>query len=74
VDFDLSASLAEAAAQARTDIPVSALKRSRDGRTTLILAELATGELRPGRYNLQVVAKEKGGPSTSSATVEFVVR
>lgn len=73
-DFDLSASLAEAAAQARTDVPVSVLKRSRDGQTALVLVELGTGELRPGRYNLQIVAKEKGGPSASSATVEFTVR
>jgi VWFA-related protein len=73
-DFDFSASLAGAASQARADLPVSVLKRSRDGRTVLTLLELGTGELRPGSYNLQVVAKAKGGPSTSSATVEFVVR
>jgi hypothetical protein len=73
-DFDLSASLADAAAQVRTDVPVSVLKRSRDGQTVLTLVELGTGELRPGRYNLQFVAKEKGGPSAASATVEFIVR
>jgi VWFA-related protein len=73
-DFDLSASLAEAAAQARTDVPVTVVKRSRAGRVVLILVELAMGELRLGRYNLQFVAKERGGPSTSSAIVEFSVR
>jgi len=74
-DFDLSASLAEAAARDRTDVPVSVLKKLRDGQTILSLVELRTGELRPGRYSLQVVAKEKGGPSASaSAAVEFIVR
>jgi VWFA-related protein len=73
-DFEISASLQEAGAPAPTNVPVSVLKKTQDGQASLILAELGTGELRPGRYTLQVVAKEKSGPSAGSAIVDFVVK
>jgi VWFA-related protein len=73
-DFEISANLREAAAPAATDVPVSVIRKTQSGQTSLILTELATGELRPGRYTLQIVAKEKGGSETGSANLDFVVK
>jgi len=73
-EFDISAALQEASAPASANVPVTVVKKTQSDKTTLILAELATGELRPGRYTLQVVAKEKGGPGAGTSTLVFAVK
>ena len=73
-EFDISAVLQEASAPSSTNVPVVVIKKTQADKTTLILAELATGELWPGRYTLQVVAKERGGAAAGTATLDFAVK
>jgi VWFA-related protein len=73
-DFEISATLKNEAFPELTSVPVAIMKKTQDGPTVLLLTELGTGELRPGRYFLKVEAKEKGSGTPASAVVEFVVR
>ena len=73
-EFDISAVLQEASAPAGTSVPVVVIKKTQAEKTTLIFAEFGTGELRPGRYTLQVVAKEKGSPAAGTTTLDFTVK
>ena len=73
-EFDISAVLQEASAPASASVPVVLIKETQADKTTLILAELGTGELRPGRYTLQLIAKEKGSPVAGTATLDFTVK
>jgi hypothetical protein len=75
-DFNLFASLQETSAPGWAAVPVSVLKKSQEGPTSLFLAEIGTGELRPGRYSLRIEAKDKGGPASASAVAvaDFMVK
>jgi VWFA-related protein len=73
-DFEISATLAEEAAPEPAVVPVTIMKKSQDGPTVLLMTELGTGELRPGRYSLKVDAKEKGSGLAASSAVEFIVK
>ena len=73
-DFEVSASLQEEPAPAPTGVPVSVLKRSSDGPISLILTEIATGDLRPGRYSLKLQAKDVSGGGTAATVVNLVVK
>jgi VWFA-related protein len=73
-DLDISVSVQEAEAPSPAPIPVTILERSQDGPTTVFLLELATGELRAGRFILLVRATDKSGSNAASAKMEFVVK
>ena len=73
-DFEISATLKNEASPDLNSLPVTIMKKSQDGPTALLLVELGTGELRPGRYSLKVEAKEKRAASAASSAVEFVVK
>jgi hypothetical protein len=71
--IEVSASLSESNAATLAGVPVSVVGRSQDGPTALVLAEIATGELRPGRYTLRIEAKDAAGRAAASV-VEFTVK
>jgi len=71
--IEVSASLGEANAATLAGVPVSVVGRSQDGPTALVLAEIATGELRPGRYTLRIEARDAAGRAAASV-VEFTVK
>jgi VWFA-related protein len=70
----VTATLVDLAASGRTEVPVTVIRQSDDGPTRLIVAELATSGLKPGRYTLECVAKEPASGETSAASVEFIVK
>ena len=70
----VTASLLDAATSARSEVPVSILKPGADGTTKLLLLELSTGELSPGRYTLEFAAKEPGTGESAGTSIEFVVK
>jgi len=70
----VTAALVDVATSARSEVPVTVLRQSDDGPTRLLVVELAAGELKPGRYTLECVAKEPASGETSAASVEFIVK
>ena len=72
-DFEISATLKNEGAPELSPVPVAIMKKAQDGPTVLLLIELGTGELGPGRYALKIEAKEKGSGASASASVGFVV-
>jgi VWFA-related protein len=71
---ELSASLKEAAGTASRDIPVTVVKKTESWSAHLILVELGTGVLKPGRYMLTVFVKGRTGEVVPVTTGEFVVK
>ena len=55
-------------------VPVTIMKKAQDGPTVLLLTELGTGELRPGRYSITIGAKDKASGVTASSSVELAVK
>ncbi|HVP91651.1 MAG TPA: VWA domain-containing protein [Terriglobales bacterium] len=72
-DIRFSAALGEPGGAAMSEVPVTVVKMSRNGPTTLALVELATGELRSGRHAFRVEAKDASGAAAASI-MEFEVR
>lgn len=73
-DLVLRAFIAAEAGPARSEAPVTVLDRSGDGPIRLLFVEIATGELRPGRYTLELeVGKTATGESAARAAA-FTVR
>jgi hypothetical protein len=70
----VTASLLDAATSARSEIPVSILKPGADGTTKLLLLELSTGELKPGRYTLEFAAEESGTGMTAVSSAAITVK
>ena len=74
VGLVVTASLVDAATSARSEIPISILNQGVDGATKLLLLELSTGELSPGRYTLEFAAKEPGTGESAVTSVGFTVK
>lgn len=70
----VTATLVDLAASARAELPVTVIRQTDDGPTRLIVADLATGGLKAGRYALECVAKEPASGESSVASVEFIVK
>jgi len=70
----VTASLLDAATSARSEVPVSILKSGADGTTKLLLLELSTGELKPGRYTLEFAAEEPGTGMTAVSSAAITVK
>lgn len=70
----VTATLVDTASSARAEVPVTVIKQSDDGPTRLLVADLATGGLKPGRYTLECAVKEPASGETSAASVEFIVK
>ncbi|HYA49090.1 MAG TPA: VWA domain-containing protein [Burkholderiales bacterium] len=73
-DIEVTASLGDAAAATAAAVPVSVVGRSEAGPTALVLAEIATGELRPGSYFLRIEAREKGKTASAVAVADLTVK
>jgi VWFA-related protein len=73
-DLVVSAFLLDLATAARTEVPVTIIRQSDDGPARLIIAELATGELKPGRYALECSAEEPASGEIAVAFREFTVK
>ncbi len=73
-DFDVKAALKSDAGPEPAPVPVTIMKKTQDGPTTLLFVELGTGELRPGRYSLSVEAREKGTGLAAASAAEFTVK
>ncbi len=72
--LELSATLGNIASAGHSDVPVSVLKKSEGGLPRLLFLELATGELKPGRYTLTILAKGPAGESVPVTSADFVVK
>jgi len=70
----VTAALVDVATSARAEVPVTVIRQTDDGPTRLIVADLATGGLKPGRYTLECVVKEPASGESSAASVEFIVK
>jgi hypothetical protein len=73
-DLAVSAFLIDLATSARTEVPVTILRQADDGPTRLILAELRTGGLKPGRYSLECSVEEPASGEIAIAFREFTVK
>ena len=72
--LEITATLADAATSARTDLPVSILKQGADGATKLLFVEIATGELKAGRYSIGFAAKDLGTGTTAVSSAAITVK
>jgi len=70
----VTATLVDPATSARAELPVAVIRQTDDGPTRLIVADLATGGLKAGRYTLECVVKEPATGERSVASVEFIVK
>ena len=70
----MSISLVDLSTSARAEVPVTVIRQTDDGPTRLIVADLATGGLKAGRYTLECVVKEPATGERSVASVEFIVK
>jgi VWFA-related protein len=70
----LTANVVDLATSARTEAPVTVLKQTDDGPTRLLVVEIATGGLKPGRYALECVVKEPGSGENAVSSIEFTVK
>jgi len=71
--LEVTAMLVDAATSARTELPVSVLKQGAEGATKLLFVEIATGELKAGRYTIGFAAKDTAtGMSAVSSTAVTV--
>jgi VWFA-related protein len=72
--LDIKVSLLDAASSARSEVPISILKEAADGPAKLLLVELSTGELKPGRYTLEFTVKERGTAERAVASAGLTVK
>lgn len=72
--LELSASLKEAAAAGAVAVPVSVLKGSEGGFPRHLFVELATGELKSGRYTLTFFVKNQAGEPAAVTSSAFLVK
>jgi hypothetical protein len=73
-ELELTAHLKEEGRTALWPVPVTVLKESQEGPIKRLLIELASSELRPGRYVLSISAKEKGGRGGATTTALITVK
>lgn len=71
---EVTASLVDQATSARTEIPVSVLRQAADGATKLLFVEIATGELKPGRYTIAFTAKDAMTGRTAASSADVTVK
>ena len=72
--LDVTATLVDTATSARTELSVSVLNQGTDGTTKLLLLELLTGELKPGRYTVEFAAEEPGTGMTAVSSAAITVK
>jgi hypothetical protein len=73
-ELGITATLVDSATSARTDLPVAVLKQGADGTTKLLFLEIATGELKPGRFTIGFAVKDPGSGTTAVSSAAFTVK
>lgn len=70
----VSAFLIDAAGSARAEVPVTVIRQTDDAPARLLVVDLATGELKRGRYALECVVEEPASGEVSAASLKFTVK
>jgi len=70
----ITATLVDSATSARMELPVSVLKQGAEGTTMLLFLEIATGELKPGRYTIGFAVKDPGTGTTAVSSAAITVK
>lgn len=73
-DLAVTAFVIDLATSARTEVPATIVRQSDDGPTRLIVAEFATGGLKPGSYALECSVEEPASGEVAVAFREFTVK
>jgi len=73
-EIELTAQLMETGGAGSRSVPIAILREFTDGPTKKLLIDLASGELKPGRYMLSLIAKEKGGQAVAQAAAMITVK
>lgn len=71
---EVTATLVDESTSARTEVPVSVLKEGTDGAAKVLLVEVATGELKAGRYAIGFAAKDLAAGTTAVASAALAVK
>ncbi len=72
--LEVTATLVDASTSGRTDLPVSVVKQETEGNTKLLFVEIATGELKAGRYTIGFAAKDLATGMTAVASTAIRVK
>jgi VWFA-related protein len=72
--LEVTAALVDTATTVRSEVPVAILRQSDDGPARLFFVELATGELKPGRYTLEFAVTEPATGESAASSLEFKVK
>lgn len=73
-EIELTAQLTETGGAGSWSVPIAILREFTDGPTKKLLIDLASGELKPGRYMLSLIAKEKAGQGVANTTAMITVK
>ncbi|MCX6575232.1 MAG: hypothetical protein NTV82_02435 [Candidatus Aminicenantes bacterium] len=73
-EIELTAELMETGGAGSWSVPIVILREFTDGPTKKLLIDLASGELKPGRYMLSLIAKEKGGQAVAQTAAIITVK
>jgi len=73
-EIELTAELMETGGAGSWSVPIAILREFTDGPTKKLLIDLASGELKPGRYMLLLIAKEKGGQAVAQTAAMITVK
>ncbi len=73
-ELDFEASLVDPATGTRTALPLSVLNQTVDGSMRIYLLEIAPGEITPGKYQLYLLAKERGGETGGFTTSDIIFK
>jgi VWFA-related protein len=73
-EIELTAELTETGGAGSWSVPIAILREFTDGPTKKLLIDLASGELKPGRYMLSLIAKEKGGQAVAQTAAMITVK
>jgi VWFA-related protein len=72
--LELTVTLVDTSTSGRTELPVSVLKQDAAGGTKVLFVEIATGELKAGRYILGFAAKDLATGMTAVASTAIMVK
>lgn len=73
-EIELTAELMKTGGAGSRSVPIAILREFTDGPTKKLLIDLASGELKPGRYMLSLIAKEKGGQAVAQTAATITVK
>jgi len=73
-EIELTAQLTETGGAGSRSVPIVLLREFTDGPTKRFLIDLASGELKPGRYTLSLTATEKGGQAVARTAAIITVK